>query len=53
MIRRHGRSLRLLLMIGDALVAMTVLIGISAIRVGTGDSWPGIWSVCAVTPATT
>jgi exopolysaccharide biosynthesis polyprenyl glycosylphosphotransferase len=45
MIRRHGRSLRLLLMIGDALVAMTVLIGISAIRVGTGDSWPGIWSV--------
>ncbi len=45
MIRRHGRSLRLLLMIGDALVAMTVLTVISAIRVGGGDAWPGIWSV--------
>jgi len=32
-------------MIGDALVAMTVLIAISAIRVGGGDEWPGIWSV--------
>ncbi len=45
MIRRHGRSIRLLMMVGDALVAMIVLSTISAVRAGDGSGWPGIWSI--------
>ena len=45
MIRRHGRTLRFLLMIGDAVVAMLVLTAISEIRVAFDPAWPGIWRV--------
>jgi exopolysaccharide biosynthesis polyprenyl glycosylphosphotransferase len=45
MIRRHGRSFRWMLMVGDALVAMFVLSIVSAIRAGDGSGWPGVWQV--------
>jgi exopolysaccharide biosynthesis polyprenyl glycosylphosphotransferase len=45
MIRRHGRSIRLLMMVGDALVAMFVLALLSEIRVSIDPTWPGIWGV--------
>ena len=41
MIRRHGRSIRILMMLGDALVAMIVIAGISVLRFG--PEWPGVW----------
>jgi exopolysaccharide biosynthesis polyprenyl glycosylphosphotransferase len=45
MIRRHGRTLRWVLMLGDALVAMFVLAVVSAVRASDGSGWPGIWQV--------
>ena len=45
MIRRHGRSLRWVLMLGDALVAMIVLVSVSAVRAADGSGWPGILQV--------
>lgn len=43
MIRRHGRFIRILMVLGDAIVAMVVLVGISALRFG--PDWPGVWQL--------
>ncbi len=48
MIRRHGRTIRLLMMFGDAMVAMVVLLGISALRFG--PVWPDVWQVVVPSP---
>ena len=44
MIRRHARQIRLLMMIGDAFVAIIVLAGLSEFRVALDRDWPGLWS---------
>jgi exopolysaccharide biosynthesis polyprenyl glycosylphosphotransferase len=49
MIRRHGRSIRTLMVLGDALVALVVLLGISALRFG--PDWPNVWQVVVPAPA--
>src|SRR5262245_4020620 len=45
MIRRHALQIRLLMMVGDAFVAIVVLTALSAVRVGADGGWPGIWTV--------
>jgi exopolysaccharide biosynthesis polyprenyl glycosylphosphotransferase len=49
MIRRHGRTIRILRMFADAVVAMVILLLVSALRFG--PDWPNVWQLVVPVPA--